>query len=283
MFAVTGKYGRPSSFGERGALEQDRHRLLGADHRDRDDRHARAHRDLDEAAAPEAAQLVALAEALARCPWCPRGTRARAVLLVQQPVRVVGVRGDAAGARPQRAHDGHRRGTVLGQAVDRAAQLLLDAVHDHRRVGRDRAGVVGDEQRAAARRESARSPPTRPGTSACRGARRAGGRAPGCARSGPTRRRRSPRGIMIRARRQRSAGGDAPARRWGLRSATRFVAIATIVAALLAGHFVRVELVLVACVAAELRVPFDPTGTSCGARTSDTVGPGLWRPCARRW
>ena len=72
---------------------------------------------------------------------------------MQEPVRVVGMRGDAAAARPQRADDRQRPEEVLGQAVDRAAELGLDAVHDRRRVGRDRARVVGDEQRAALGRD----------------------------------------------------------------------------------------------------------------------------------
>ena len=38
---------------------------------------------------------------------------------------------------------------LVGQAVHGSAELLLDAVHDRRGVGRDGAGVVGHEQRAA--------------------------------------------------------------------------------------------------------------------------------------
>ena len=149
MFAVIGKYGMFSSVGEPPALEQDRHRLLGADDRDRDDRHAGAHRDLDEAAAPEAVQLVALAEVLAGALGAFGEHERELLVVVQQPVRVVGVRGDAAGAGPQRAEDRQRAEQVLGEAVDRAAELGLDAVHDHRRVRRDRGRVVRDQQRAA--------------------------------------------------------------------------------------------------------------------------------------
>ena len=58
-----------------------------------------------------------------------------------------------AGTPPARDHSVPSTGScaeeVLGEPVDRAQQLGLDAVHDHRRVGRDRAGVVGDQQRAA--------------------------------------------------------------------------------------------------------------------------------------
>jgi len=67
------------------------------------------------------------------------------LLVVQEPVRVVGVRGDAAGARPQCADDRHLAEQVLGEAVDGAAEVFLDAVHDRRRVGRDRARVVRHE------------------------------------------------------------------------------------------------------------------------------------------
>ena len=132
------------------ALEEDRHRLLGADDRDRDrparrraSRSRRSRRDRSGAAGS------------ARGTCLPVALRAlgehehELLLVVQQPVRVVGVRGDAAAARPQRADDRHRAEQVLGQAVDRPAELGLDAVHDHRRVGRDRARVVRDEQRAA--------------------------------------------------------------------------------------------------------------------------------------
>ena len=125
MFAVTGKYGRPSSFASAAALEHDRHRLLGADDRDRDDRHAGAHRDLDEAAAAEAAELVALGEALAGALRALGEHEHELAFVVQQAVRVVGVRGDAAAARPQRADDRQRAEQVLGEAVDRAAELAV--------------------------------------------------------------------------------------------------------------------------------------------------------------
>ena len=63
------------------------------------DRHAGAHRDLDEAAAPEAAQLVALARTCLPVALRALGEHERELLfVVQQPVRVVGMRGDAAAA-----------------------------------------------------------------------------------------------------------------------------------------------------------------------------------------
>ena len=131
------------------ALGEDRHRLFVADDRDRHDRYAGAHRDLDEATAAEATELVALAREL------PGALRAlgehehELLLVVQQAVRVVGVRRNATGARPQRADDRQRAEQVVGEPVDGPAELGLDAVHDHRRVRRDRTAVVGDEERAA--------------------------------------------------------------------------------------------------------------------------------------
>ena len=82
-----------------------------------------------------------------------------------------------AGTPPVRDHmvpdHGDGAEEVVGQAVDRPAELLLDAVHDGRGVGGDGPGVVGD--RAAPRRRSGSSPvpPTRPGTSSGTSGRRA--------------------------------------------------------------------------------------------------------------
>ena len=127
----------------------DRHRLLGADHGDGDDRDAGAHGDLDEPAPAEAAELVALAVGLAG-PFDALGEHQHELVLVaQQPVGVVGVGGEPAEAGPQRADDRQRPEEVVGEAVDRSFELGLDAVHDHRCVRGDGAGVVGDEQRPA--------------------------------------------------------------------------------------------------------------------------------------
>ena len=187
--------------------------------------HAGAHRDLHEPAAAEPAELVALAHELARWPWCPRGTRARAAVVVQEPVRVVGMRGDTAGARPQRAEHRQRAEEVLGQPVHRAQQLGLDAVHDDRRVRRDRAAVVGDQERAAARAGRARAPPTRRAASSGRRGRRACGRAraPRSLRPHPSTR------VELGRRRRRPArrtpaceSGDAADRRRRRRAQRRF-------------------------------------------------------------
>ncbi len=61
---------------------------------------------------------------------------------------VVGVGGDATAPGPQRAGQREAPEEVVRQAVHRPAQLLLDAVHDHRGVGRDGPGMVGHQQGA---------------------------------------------------------------------------------------------------------------------------------------
>ena len=105
MLAVTGSTGTPSALASAGHLEQDRHRLLGADHGDGDDRHAGPHGDLDEAAPAEAAQPVALVVGLARALGALGEHQHELLLLAQQAVGVVGVGDHAAGAGPQRADD----------------------------------------------------------------------------------------------------------------------------------------------------------------------------------
>ena len=101
---------------------------------------------------------------------------------------------------------GTRPEEEVGQAVDGAAQLLLDAVHDDGGVGRDGPGVVGHQQGAARPGECAPALPTRPGTSGGRSGRRPSGRAGASARCGPSRRRRT---ACPRRRRHRgsAAGG----------------------------------------------------------------------------
>ena len=113
------------------------------------DGHAGPHGDLDEPAPAEAAELVALAVGLARALGALGEHEHELLLLAQQAVGVVGVGEHAADARPERADDRQPLEDVVGQAVDGPAELGLDAVHDRRGVGRDGAGVVGDEQRAA--------------------------------------------------------------------------------------------------------------------------------------
>ena len=75
------------------------------------------------------------------------------LFVVQQPVRVVGVRGDATAARPERADDRQRAEEVLGEPVHRAPSsvsmpCMIDGASDGMAPR-----VVGDEQRAAVVRD----------------------------------------------------------------------------------------------------------------------------------
>ena len=140
---------------QRAELGEDRHRLLGADERDRDDRRAGAHRRLDEAAAAEAAQAVAVLVELLGALAALGEDEHELLLVVQQAVHVGRVRGDAADLGDQHAEAGIALEEVLDGQVQRPRLrvLFLDRLGDHRRVGRQRAGVVGDQQRAALGRD----------------------------------------------------------------------------------------------------------------------------------
>ena len=140
---------------EHADLREHRHRLLRADERDRDDRDLGAHRGLDEAAAPEAPQPVAVRVELLR-PLAALGEHEHELaLVVEQALDVGRVGGHAADLR----HEHREQRVALEEVLDgqvhrpRARMLLLDRLEDHRRVGRQRAGVVGDEQRAAVGRD----------------------------------------------------------------------------------------------------------------------------------
>src|SRR5439155_15156927 len=99
------------------------HRFFRADHRDRYHGDARAHRDLDEATTSEAMELVPLGEQLAGRLRAFGEHEDELPLVVEEAVRVVGVRGDTAAPRPQRADDRYCPEQVLGQPVDAAAEL----------------------------------------------------------------------------------------------------------------------------------------------------------------
>ena len=130
---------------------EDRHRLLGADHRDRHDRHAGAHRGPHEAAAPEAAQPVALPVELARALLALREHEHEPALVAQQALGVGRVGRHQPDLVGQHAHARIALEPVLAEHVHRprARVLVADRLHDHRRVRRQRAGVVRHDQRAA--------------------------------------------------------------------------------------------------------------------------------------
>ena len=150
---MIGQVGHTECPGHVGESEDDGHGLLGADDGNRHHGHARPHGDLDEAAAPEAPELVAVGIRLRR-PLGPLGKDERQLTLFpQQPVGVERLSRHPAGAGPQCPEDGQGAEEVLGQAVHRALQFLLHPVHDHRSVRGDGAGMVGHEQGATLARD----------------------------------------------------------------------------------------------------------------------------------
>ena len=171
-------------------LGEHRRGLLGPDHRDGDDRRVGAHRRLNEAAAAEAAQAVAvLVELLG--PLAALGEHEHELaLVVEQAVHVRGVCRDGADLGQQHAEAGIALEEVLDGEIERArvGVLLLDRLGDHRRVGRQRAGVVGDQQRAALGRHVLDPLDLAAEPAACRGTRSAcGPRGPRRAPSAPSR------------------------------------------------------------------------------------------------
>ena len=136
---------------EQAELGEHRCRLLGADHAHRHDRHPRAHGRLHEAAAAEAAQAIAVLVELLGALASLGEHEHQLLLVVEQPVHVGRVRGHAADLRDQ-----HREARIaLEEVLDgdvqrpRVGVLLADRLADHRRVGRQRARVVGHQQGAA--------------------------------------------------------------------------------------------------------------------------------------
>jgi hypothetical protein len=96
---VTGMNGRPALRANHVTPRHHRHGVLGADHGDRDDRHAPAKRELDEAAAAEALQPVAIAPQLARALGALREDRHQ-LAASEQPLGVLGT-----GAHPAESVD----------------------------------------------------------------------------------------------------------------------------------------------------------------------------------
>src|SRR3954449_9361167 len=109
-------------------LREGRHGLLGADDGDRDDRRAAPHRSLDEAAAAEAPQPVAVLVELLRSLAPLREHEHELALVVEQALHVGRMRRDPADLRQQ-----HREARIaLEEVLDRevhgprARVLLLD-------------------------------------------------------------------------------------------------------------------------------------------------------------
>ena len=145
--------GHAEDLGQLGDAEEDRHGLLGPDHGDGDHRDARTHGDLDEAAATETPEAVAIGVRLGG-PLRPFGEDEHQLPLVSQdPDGVVGMGRDTTDAGPHGAHPRRLAEEVVGQTVDGPTQLLFDAVHDDGGVGGDGAGVVGHQERATGPRD----------------------------------------------------------------------------------------------------------------------------------
>ncbi|VXC21528.1 hypothetical protein NOCARDAX2BIS_480023 [Nocardioides sp. AX2bis] len=121
--------------------------LLRADHRERDDRDARAQRGRDEAAAPEALQLVALGVRLADALEALR-PHADQLAPAQHPLGVLLAGQGRARLAGQGADDGEPEDEVGAQGPQETAGVVVHADHGHQAVDGDRAGVVRDHQRA---------------------------------------------------------------------------------------------------------------------------------------
>src|SRR3954451_16564879 len=107
--------------------------LLAAHDRDRDDRRAGAHRDLDETAAAEPLQAVALGEVLAGA-LGPFGEDRHELVLLEQARSVVGRRDDAADLAHGDRYERQRERPVEHQEAREPRQrvLALDRERDHR-------------------------------------------------------------------------------------------------------------------------------------------------------
>src|ERR687898_2409093 len=135
-------------------VREDRHRLLGAHHRGRHDRHAGAHSRAHEAAAAEAAQPIALPVQLAAGLLTLRKDEHELALIAEQPLRVVGMRPYEPDLVGEHADARIALEPVLSEHVERTRGrvLVFERLHDHRSVRGQGARVVGDDQRAALRR-----------------------------------------------------------------------------------------------------------------------------------
>ena len=87
-------------------------------------------------------------------PFVPSGEHEHELTVVlQESVRVVGMRRDTAEAGPHRADERNGTEQVLCESIDGPMEFGFDAVHDRRRVGRDRARMVGHDQRTTVGRD----------------------------------------------------------------------------------------------------------------------------------
>ena len=143
---------RAEHAGQGGGLADLRVDLLAADHGHRHDRRAGAQRDLDEPAAAEALQPVAIAEGLARALHA-LGEHRHQLVLLQQAHRVVRRCDHTAHLAHEERHVGQVERPVEHQEARVARKRVLAEDRDahHRRVPGHDAGVVGREQGATVR------------------------------------------------------------------------------------------------------------------------------------
>ena len=172
--------GRDREVDEPGQLPQDvdvaedGRRLLGADDAGRDDLRLGAHRRLDEAPAAEAPQAIAVAVELLGALAALGEDQHELALVVEQPMDVRRMRGDAADLRDQHREPRVALEEVLDGEVERprVGVLLADRLGDHR--ARPAAARRRGWRRGGHRspRGRSRSPRPRPGTSSGRRTRR---------------------------------------------------------------------------------------------------------------
>ena len=122
---VIGMYGHAEQPGQRRHVADQRVDLLGADDRQRDDRHAGAHRRGDEAAAAEALQLVALGVRLADALEA-LGPDADQLAAAEHPLGVLGAGQGGAAAARHRADERHPEDQVGAERAQEPAGLVVD-------------------------------------------------------------------------------------------------------------------------------------------------------------
>src|SRR5512138_460419 len=113
-------------------LAEHRCGFFGTDDGDRNDRRAGAQRELDEAAAPEPLQAVAILPQLAHA-FFPLGEHGDELAFLQQALGVFGIGAHAADAVHERPEEGQVKDRVLDEWAHVAARRMIapDRVHDH--------------------------------------------------------------------------------------------------------------------------------------------------------
>ena len=155
---MIGKNGRPSSFASGCSVPEHRRLVVGADDRDRDDRHAVAQRLLDEAEV-ERLQHVALGRALL-IPAMPSGKTSTSCFARKQLAHVVARADHLADARVEDVHERQRAGPAVDHRAHQARRLRGEdlVADDHRRVEREQPAVVRGQDRPFLLGNRARGP-----------------------------------------------------------------------------------------------------------------------------